>query len=313
MNTHSNIGLDATSSSGKGEVDRPEITIRNRRFGRDKAQKHHWLNGDAVATAWHNGLSATFPRGEAMFIEAVKTFRPEAEDESNLRLSQEIRAFIRQEINHTREHLAFNRAAEQAGYDLTGIDARVEKLINDVYEHPPIVSLAVTIALEHFTAMFASEFLSNDVHFMGGEGSQADLWRWHAAEEIEHKGVAFDTWLYATRDWSRFKRWKIKSLLMIDVTKRFAIHRTGDALELLKQDGIDGWNARWKLAKYLLISPGMMRRIIPHWCAYFLPGFHPWNHDDRHLIGKYDSEYAAANLPKEAASPADETTGDTSA
>ena len=27
----------------------------------------------------------------------------------------------------------------------------------------------------------------------------AELWRWHAAEEIEHKGVAYDTWLHATR------------------------------------------------------------------------------------------------------------------
>jgi hypothetical protein len=29
--------------------------------------------------------------------------------------------------------------------------------------------------------------------------------------------------------------------------------------------------------------------VFPLWCAFFLPGFHPWNHDDRHLIAGYDS------------------------
>lgn len=293
-NSRINTGLDGAKPSGKHAIVSPELTVRNRRFGREEKQARHWLDNDPVATAWHNALSATFPRGEALFIEAVKHFR----DGAGPQLTEEIRAFIKQEINHTREHIAFNRAAEEAGYDLTEIDARVEQQISDVTKHPPIVSLAITIALEHFTAMFASEFLTNPSHFMGGDAGQADLWRWHAAEEIEHKGVAFDTWLHATRDWSRFKRWKVKSLLMMSVTKRFAVNRTRDALDLLEQDGMTGWRIRLKLAKYLLISPGMMRRIFPHWCAYFLPNFHPWNHDDRYLIGKYDSEYLAANMPE---------------
>ena len=41
----------------------------------------------------------------------------------------------------------------------------------------------------------------------------------------------------------------------------------------------------------------ILRRVFPAWCAYFLPGFHPWNQDDRALIGKYDSEYADAAMP----------------
>jgi hypothetical protein len=79
----------------------------------------------------------------------------------------------------------------------------------------------VTIALEHFTAMFAHEFLEHPQHFVGADVEQAELWRWHAVEELEHKGVAYDTWLHATRGWSRWKRWKVKSLLMLVITRRF--------------------------------------------------------------------------------------------
>jgi predicted metal-dependent hydrolase len=39
---------------------------------------------------------------------------------------------------------------------------------------------------------------------------------------------------------------------------------------------------------------GLARKVAGHWLAFFLPGFHPWNHDDRALINKADSEYAAA-------------------
>jgi uncharacterized protein len=270
------------------------ITVRDRRFGRDGQQARWWLNNDPIATAWFNALSATFPRGETLFVDSVKSFR----DGAPPRLAAEIRAFIKQEVNHTREHLAFNRAAESAGYDLSHIDARVERLLADVYARPKPAWLAVTMALEHFTAMFAHEFLKHPAHFLGSDVEQAELWFWHAAEEIEHKGVAYDTWLHATKNWSRWKRWKVKSLLMLVITKRFIKHRFEDAMELLAQDGITGWRARRGLIWYLIGKPGILRRVAPAWCGYFLPGFHPWNHDDRVLIQRFDSDYADAVMPR---------------
>jgi predicted metal-dependent hydrolase len=266
------------------------IVVRDRRFGREAQQERWWAGGDPVATAWFNALSATFPRGEALFVDAVKAFRADAPP----RLAAEIRAFVRQEVNHSREHLAFNRAAQAAGYDMSAIDAWVETMIGKVYRRPKHAWLAVTIALEHFTAMFAHEFLAHPEHFAGSDGAQAALWRWHAVEELEHKGVAYDTWRHATRDWSRWRRWKVKTLLMLIISRRFVMHRFRDASSLLAQDGIAGWRASARLAWYLVGKPGILRRVFPAWCAYFLPGFHPWNRDDRALIGKYDSDYAAA-------------------
>lgn len=294
MNAPTTFDLSPEARGGKPAPD-TAIVVRDRRFGRSRAQERWWLDGDPIGTAWFNALSATFPRGEALFIDSVKAFREGVPP----RLEAEIRAFVKQEINHTREHLAFNRAAEQAGYDMSGIDARVERLVADVYARPKIAWLAVTMALEHFTAIFAHEFLSHPGHFVGADNEQAELWRWHAVEEIEHKGVACDTWLHATKDWSRWKRWKVKSLLMLVITRNFVVNRFVDACELLAQDGITGRRAKARLAWYLAGRPGILRRVFPAWCAYFLPGFHPWNQDDRTLIGKYDSEYAAAAMPVE--------------
>ncbi|MBW8783774.1 MAG: metal-dependent hydrolase [Novosphingobium sp.] len=264
------------------------ITVRDRRFGRGRKAQRWWLNGDPVASAWHTALSATFPRGEAFFIEAVKAHRNDAPP----RLAEEIRAFIAQEVNHSREHVAFNRAAGEAGYDLTRIDARVAEFIARTRDRPAIVNLAATMALEHYTAMMAHQFLARPAYFAGTDPETAALWRWHAVEEIEHKGVAYDTWLHATRGWSRWQRWRLKALMMLIVTRNFLRHRIEDTLDLLAQDGFTG--AKWKarLGWYLLGKPGVLRRIFPAWLAYFAPGFHPWNRDERALVAQFEADPA---------------------
>jgi uncharacterized protein len=271
------------------------ITVRDLRFGRDAPPRRWWLNDDPVASCWFTALSLTFPRGEAFFIESVKANREGAPPQ----LEAEIRAFIRQEVNHSREHIVFNRAAEAAGYDVGEIDKHVASLIDEANAQPPIARLAVTMSLEHFTAMFAQDFLANPEHFMNSDVEQAEMWRWHAVEEVEHKGVAYDTWLHATRNWPRFRRWLMRSLVMFDVTRRFISHRTRDALDLMEQDGLPRGEARRKLLWYLYGKPGILRRIFPAWLAYFMPGFHPWRTDDRALIARYESEYAAAVMPAE--------------
>jgi predicted metal-dependent hydrolase len=261
------------------------ITPRDRRFGRQAAATRLWHGGRIEATAIYNALSTTFPRGEAFFVESVRAFR----DDAPPKLAEEIQAFTTQEAIHSREHDAFNKRAAEAGYDLTALEAQVEKRLAVTRGKPPIVSLAATMALEHFTAILAHQLLAERRHLEGGEQEAADLWRWHAVEEIEHKGVAYDTWLHATREWRRTKRWKLKARVMLYVTRNFVVDRTAGALELMRQDGVTGLKAWRILLWHLWIRPGMFRKIAGAWLKFFLPGFHPWNEDDRHLLGAYAS------------------------
>ncbi len=272
------------------------ITPRDRRFGRDLQQKRWWLNGDPVGSAFHNALSITFPRGEAFFVESVKAHR----DGTPSKLAAEIRSFIKQEVMHSREHVSFNKRVSDAGYKIDHLEQVVIDTLALTKGRPEILNLAVTMALEHYTAIMAQMMLADDKMFAGADRELADMWRWHAIEEIEHKGVAYDTWLHATRDWTRGKRWRVKTIMMLIVTQRFWTKRWAGTLDLLSQDGITGWKAKARLTWYLVGTPGVLRRLFLPWAAFFLPGFHPWNHDDRALIGKYDSDFAAANLQQPA-------------
>jgi len=266
----------------------PDLTItpRDRRFGRGARTERWWLGGDPVGTALYNALSATFPKGEAFFVESVRKFR----DGTPPRLAGEIKAFTTQEVMHSREHVAFNRRAHEAGYDLSKLEAQVDRRLDLVRAKPPIASLAATMALEHFTAILAHELLSDPRHLGGADAETAAMWRWHAIEEIEHKGVAYDTWLHATKDWPRFKRWKVKAKVMMLVTRNFIVDRTRGSLELLRQDGIVGPRAWGRLLWFAWVRPGMLRKIFTAWASFFMPGFHPWKHDDRALIDSAEAQ-----------------------
>ncbi|HEV2596490.1 MAG TPA: metal-dependent hydrolase [Sphingomicrobium sp.] len=260
------------------------ITPRDRRFGREAAAPRLWHGERVEATAIYNALSTTFPAGEAFFVESVRAFRKGAPP----KLADEIMGFTTQEAIHSREHDAFNKRAAQLGYDLGKLERRVEERLAVTRDKPPIVSLAATMALEHFTAILAHQLLADPRHLDGADKETADLWRWHAVEEIEHKGVAYDTWLHATRDWPRSKRWKVKAKVMLYVTRNFVVDRTAGALELMAQDGVTGSKAWFLLLWYLWIRPGMFRKIAGAWLRFFLPGFHPWNEDDRRLLLRYE-------------------------
>jgi len=274
------------------ETTPPDLTItpRDRRFGRDSRTERWWMGGDPIGTALYNALSATFPKGETFFVESVRHFREGA----NPKLAGEIKAFVTQEVMHSREHVAFNKRAYEAGYDLTPLERQVDVRLDLVRSKPPIASLAATMALEHFTAILAHELLKDPRHLAPADPESAALWRWHAIEEIEHKGVAYDTWLHATRGWPRFKRWKVKAKVMLLVTRNFLVDRTTGTLELLRQDGITGPRAWARLFWFAFVRPGMMRKVLGAWASFFMPRFHPWNHDDRPLIEAEEKRLATS-------------------
>jgi hypothetical protein len=96
---------------------------------------------------------------------------------------------------------------------------------------------------------------------------------------VKAAAKAFETW--------RTTHWKDRAR---------ALYRIADAVGLLGQDGFTARRARWKLYSYLWRKPGLMRRIVFQWAKILLPGFHPWKLDNRHLIRKYESDYADARM-----------------
>ncbi|WP_337180770.1 metal-dependent hydrolase [Sphingopyxis granuli] len=260
----------------------PMIERRNWKFGRGTTARRWWHGGDAGRTAFYNALSSTFPIGEKFFMSAVRHYRDEAPEA----LREQIDDFIFQESTHSREHVFFNRQARDAGYDLTSSEERAARTIAWAKRRPPIMQLAGTCALEHFTATLANAILADPAHLAGADAEAQRMWRWHAIEEIEHKAVAYDTLVLAMRSRSPFRRWTLRSFTMLAAGVRFHYVVFRNTADLLRQDGKNNLRTWAGLFSYLYGKPGLMRLLLRDLFAYFRPNFHPWQHDDRALAAR---------------------------
>ncbi|HEX3397061.1 MAG TPA: metal-dependent hydrolase [Steroidobacteraceae bacterium] len=272
------------------------IRPRNVMFGRGRSAERWWNNGDPIATAFYNSLSLTFPKGEAFFIESVRNFR----DQVPAQQQAQIDAFIKQEAAHSREHSHLNSQVEDAGYDVAPMHADLDSRLTELKARPPKFGLVATVGLEHFTAIIAYAILKYERHFKGAAPDAARLWKWHAIEEIEHKGVAFDTFLAATAGLSAYKRWKFRSLVMLNLSYTFLRGRVRAMRQFLRQDGIEGPSTGLRIFWYLWGYPGLLRQVLPAWFAFFRPRFHPWQHDDRDLVALHEAQLGLPVLNKDA-------------
>ena len=266
-----------------------EIRSRPLVLDRDMEAPRWWYGDDPVGTAVMNALSLTFPEGERFFIQSVKRFSTDLPPD----LARDVRAFTAQEGAHTREHMAFNDLVARAGYDITPIETLVQQRLGKARERPELLQLAATVALEHFTACFAHLALKDARLLQAVPPDLARLWQWHAVEEIEHKSVAYDVFMHAARDLSPWRRWAIRRWAMGLTTLLFLTMVRRASLLLLRQDGITGLKARVKLIGWLWGTPGLYRRILGDYFAFYRPGFHPWQVDDRHLIAETEARLAA--------------------
>jgi predicted metal-dependent hydrolase len=266
------------------------ITPRDLRVDRNARNARWWHGGDPVATAYFNALSAAFPQGETFFIESVRRYR----DSVHEPLREQIAAFVKLESMHTREPVVFNKLLRTAGYDTTALVAETRRRVDEARGRPPLVQLALTVALEHFTAIMAHSLLTEREPLPGASEDIVRLWQWHAIEEIEHKAVAYDTFVAVTQHMRPLRRWLLRCHVMGLVSVQFWYSNFQRMADFFRQDGINTPRTWWRVAKYLLVKPGMMRRVFRDYLRFYGPGFHPWHRDDRPLIAAIERKLAIA-------------------
>ena len=101
-----------------------------------------------------------------------------------------------------------------------------------------------------------------------------------------------------TKHWSPFNRWRRRVLAMIIVTRNFTRNIARHATQLLEADGYSPEAARKAVRRYLWRSPGLFRLGWRTYFAWYRPGFHPWDVDNRAALNDWKAEYDAAAAPR---------------
>lgn len=258
------------------------MTVRRMDFDFEHLPRY-WAGNDPFLTHMLNALSATFPEGERMFIESVRAFREKITDPE---MKKAVSDFIGQEAMHSKEHGTYNNYARQQGIDLGFIENFVTRRVAFIQDKlPPIRQLAITCALEHFTAILAEQILTSPDFYEKLDPIARELWLWHAVEENEHKAVAFDVYEQMGGNYV------LRVRVMLLTTYFFIAHQIWFHARLLKADG-KLWDLKmWaKGLNTLWGRPGWFRKLIPAYLDYYRPDFHPWQRDTRALLAKWKRE-----------------------
>jgi uncharacterized protein len=266
--------MPAAASQPPAQHDRAarSIPVRRPTFDFTRVRSRHWFGGDPFLSHLGNALSLTFPEGERFFMDSVKHYEKRVTSPA---LKHEIARFLGQEALHSRAHEVYNEWLRTIGLDPSGIERRVEEGLGRVRrERSARYQLAMTCALEHFTAMMAELLLQSEDLREAMDPEVRRLLVWHAIEETEHKAVAFD--VYAATGGS----YRTRIIAMLVTTFGFTITTALFQAALIRQDPeAAGLGLKLRGFAKMWVSPGWFRRLVPAYLDYFRRDFHPWDRE----------------------------------
>lgn len=240
-----------------------------------------YIPGRPYATHFWNVMHLVLPEGERAMADVLGRALPQIEDP---RLAEELVGFIGQEETHASSHESFRIYLEENGFDIPKIMRLMEFLMDQVFGDHGLKGrageawfherLGIYAAAEHFTATVGEWLLDNErFDEIGVDPTMLDLLRWHGAEEMEHRNVAFDVFQYVDGSYARRVRtallasagllmlWLYTSSWMYANDPSVTRHRWTWPIEFVKDT-----------RKGLIPGLKFIFREIPQ---YLRPGFHP--------------------------------------
>jgi hypothetical protein len=242
----------------------------------------HYVPDEPFATHVLNVLHLLLPAGEEFFVDVFKKTLPLIKDDQ-LRL--DVQGFIGQEATHSRAHSKVLAHFDAQGVDLTPYTDQIKWLFDKLLGPRPGWSLrrqrswlleqvSFVSAIEHYTAILGEWVLNSPAHDgIGTDPVMLDMLRWHGAEEVEHKAVAFDTMKHLRAGYWR----RVRAQLVVTPAMLLLWIRGVRFMYAVDPYLPPGARPRWRdyfraARRGLVPSPLRFVRVVGD---YYRPGFHP--------------------------------------
>jgi hypothetical protein len=260
-----------------------DITVRRVRFEFPESLDDVLPGDDIVQETYLVAFSLTMPYLEPYLI---RTMRSVVDDISDDALRDDVRQFIGQEAQHFQNH---RRVNDQIKEQLAAPVARRLQLLEDRLDADyrrfsnTRSRRANLVYAEGFEAMTCSMAMTMFDDAAAGarlsmrSGPWQELWAWHAAEEIEHRTVAFDVHEHFAPGWAR----RVAGTLRAQAH----YHRAIDRMQLVLL-GSQGERQRHRVPPWWSTGRGRYLRT-------FLPGYDPAHLEPHPFVGLVLAPYAA--------------------
>lgn len=250
---------------------------------------NHFAGNPLVSQLW-NALSLVTPYTEAFLIRAMKRAGGQV---TNPVLRQQISAFLAQEALHTRHHSALNARLAELGYDVERAGTVAQRVLSELSDRSSLQgALAFVIAGEYAIYAISRTVLEEPAVLAGTAPEVRRLMEWHALEEMEHQSVACDVYRHLFGEGLRHRLLHMRALAKACRVLVMAIQQIKAVLAEGEPDP-----TREELraqARYMLVSPGLVWRVLAKLPRFFALSFRHWADPiDRQLITRgIDRAYA---------------------
>lgn len=264
----------------------------------------HWIPGDPFSTHVLNVLHLLLPAGEAWFVETFKEALPLIEDE---KLREDVVGFIGQEAMHATAHSGVLVHLRENGLDPTPFTEQMEWAFGKVLgpreltgaraQNHLVERLAFIAAIEHITAFLGDWVLNAEgLDRAGMHPTMLDLLRWHGAEEVEHRSVAYDVMRYF--DKTEFRRIRTQLIVTPMIVwlwvrgTRFLMRNDPELASWSPHRRKPHWSDFFAAGKRGTVPTG--RDLVKRMSAYFTPTYNPRNEGSTAQAVKYLATSPAA-------------------
>src|ERR1700744_1014366 len=242
----------------------------------------YYVPNEPFTTHFCNVLHLLLPAGEEFIVEAFKNTLPLIKDDQ---LRRDVQGFISQEAMHSQAHSGVQGHFAAKDIDVTPFTNQMAWLFQKLIGDRPrwsrrrrqswlLERVSMVAALEHYTAILGEWILDTpQLDAKGADPVMLDMIRWHGAEEVEHKAVAFDLMKHLRAGYLRQGRpQQVVTPMMLLMWVRGVRFMYSVDPQVPR-----GANPRWWYyfqAARRGLMPGPLRfvRVIG---AYYLPGFPP--------------------------------------
>jgi uncharacterized protein len=179
------------------------ITVRTMKFDVPRADEFHPLciAGNSVLSYNHLATSLYVAYLEPFFVKSLRRVMDQIRDAA---LREEADRFSRQEAQHYRRHVDFNKTVFAQGY--RGLAERVDALKRDferfLADESDRFRIGYIEGFESYTTQFALRILASGLYDHPRTARPiGELFKWHMLEEVEHRNVAFDVYEHLYGDY----------------------------------------------------------------------------------------------------------------
>jgi len=243
-----------------------EIRVRPLTFEVEQGAGGLWNPRRPELSHTLNAFQLALPYLEPYFIDAI---RGGAEHVADPKLKAEVLAFCAQEANHSRQHKRYCRLLQRRYPRLKEFETSIQQsLVRSRQTDPLEWRLAYTAGYEAITAQLSRWMLRNaDDWFEGADPHFAALMKWHAAEELEHRHVAYDVLRAVSTSYG------LRAKGLFGAMKKTLADIVPVVTYMLE---VDGYSARLdSKARRLKLRLQFSLELLPAVRRYLMPGYNP--------------------------------------